>query len=147
MFGFCSFKTRLSVSFLVCARLCLGSQCLASAPGPTHTSAPLPTLWTHCLRSLGGSASYAWEKGMSCVARRSHSEPGPRRFLRLVSGAKSLSLVKLFLSIKKLGCAENGHSVQTVFDPMTLCCLGLMLLLFHSSLSVHLLKIWASNYE
>lgn len=79
-----------SLSSNVCVCFCLGSQCLALAPGPTHTSAPLPTLWTRCLKSLGGSASYAWEREMSCVARRSHSEPGPRRFLRSVSRAKTL---------------------------------------------------------
>lgn len=68
---------------LVC--LCLGSLCLALAPEPTHTSAPLPTPWTRCLKSSEGSASYAWEKGMSCVDKRRLSEPGRRRFLRLVS--------------------------------------------------------------
>lgn len=89
---FWRYSTCLAVSFFMCVYVCfcLGSQCLALAPGPTHTSAPLPTLWTRCLKSWGGSASYAWEKEMSCVARRSHSEPGPRRFLRLVSWAETL---------------------------------------------------------
>lgn len=72
-----------SLPSLVC--LCLGSLCLALAPEPTHTSALLPTPWTRCLKSSGGSASYAWEKGMSCVDKRSLSEPGRRRFSRSVS--------------------------------------------------------------
>ncbi len=93
IFVFCVFNNTclyISVSFFKCVCFCLGSQCLALAPGPTHTSAPLPTLWTRCLKSWGGNASYAWEREMSCVARRSHSEPGPRRFLRLVSWAETL---------------------------------------------------------
>lgn len=78
-----------SLPSLLC--FCLGSLCLALAPEPTHTSAPLPTLWTRCLKSSGGSASYAWEKGMSCVDKRRLSEPGRRRFLRSVSCAPIFS--------------------------------------------------------
>lgn len=73
---------------LVC--LCLGSLCLALAPEPTHTSAPLPTPWTRCLKSSGGSASYAWEKGMSYADKRRLSEPGRKRFLRSVSLARTV---------------------------------------------------------
>lgn len=91
----------LSPSSLVC--LCLGSLCLALAPEPTHTSAPLPTPWTRCLKSSGGSASYAWEKGMSCVDKRRLSEPGQRRFLRLVSCAPMFSLSGVCV------CVLRGH--------------------------------------
>lgn len=63
-----------------------GSLCLALAPGPIHTSVPLPTLWTRCLRSSVGSASYAWERGMSSVDRKSLSEHGPRKSLRWERG-------------------------------------------------------------
>lgn len=88
--------------------LCLGSLCLALAPEPTHTSAPLPTLWTRCLKSSGGSASYAWEKGMSCVDKRRLSEPGRRRFLRSVSCAPMFSSSGVFVWGVCV-CVLGGH--------------------------------------
>lgn len=96
MFGFCWFLGEFWFSatwkllsllsnrlfLIVSVGVCAGSRCLAWAPGPTHTSAPSPTLWTPCLRSSGGSASSAWGRGMSCAARRSRSGPGLRRSSR-----------------------------------------------------------------
>lgn len=87
-----------SLPSLVC--LCLGSLCLALAPEPTHTSVLLPTPWTRCLKSSGGSASYAWEKGMSCVDKRSLSEPGRRRFSRSVSCTPAFTSAEVFVFVR-----------------------------------------------
>lgn len=136
-FAFLTLLASLSLSLSLCVCLCLGSQCLALAPGPTHTSAPLPTLWTRCLKSWGGSASYAWEKEMSCVAKRSHSELGPRRFLRSVSWAHTLWawLGSYFLCHKGTLCS-NGDSLQAVLPvSVTPLCFSVLFFCFCTDLA------------
>ena len=71
----------------------LGFLCLALARGPILTSVPLPTPWTRCSKSWGANASSAWGRVTSSVAKRSPSEPGPRRSLRLVSPSTGLQIL------------------------------------------------------